>query len=303
MNLTFLETFIWVAKLKSFTLAADRMHATQAAVSSRIASLERELGVKLFDREPREVRLTADGHFALERAERLVKQAQEFISEIAGEERLRGTVRIGVIDTISHSWLIDLIKRSNMLYPQINLELTADTSLRLTDGLIANELDVALMMGPLLRQDIVNVDLCTYSCRWVASPELNLHGRQLDVDDLAHFPIISFPKGAQPYEALRSYFHRQLETDTVLYATNSLATIIRMACDGIGVAALPSVVTWRERGRGELAELDVRQTFPPLSFHAVHVNSPNMMLPAAIANLAREVARDFCDRTDPSLAW
>jgi DNA-binding transcriptional LysR family regulator len=303
MNLTFLETFIWVARLKSFTLAADRMHATQAAISSRIASLERELGVKLFVREPREVRLTPDGLFALERAERLVKSAQEFLSEMAGQERLRGTVRIGAIDTISHSWLVDLIRRSKMLYPHINIELTADTSLRLTDCLMANEIDIALMMGPVLRPDIVNVDLCTYACSWVASPDLGLHDRAINVDDLAAYPIISFPKGAQPYDVLRRYFHRQLDTDSVLYATNSLATIVRMAIDGIGVAAIPTVVIRRELARGELVALDVRQPFPPLSMQAVYMDSPNFALPSTIANLAREVAREFCARTDPALAW
>lgn len=303
MNLTFLETFIWVARLKSFTLAADRMHATQAAVSSRIAALERELGVKLFVREPREIKLTSDGLFALERAESLVKSAQEFVNDIGAQERLRGTVRIGVIDTISHTWLVDLIRRSKALYPQINFELTADTSLRLTDSLLANEIDIALLMGPVLRPEIVNIDLCTYACTWAASPELGLQGRQLDVDDLADFPIISFPKGSQPHDVLRRYFHRRLEEDTVLYATNSLATIVRMTIDGIGVATIPPVVIHRELARGDLVSLDVRQLFPPMSFQAVYAESPNFMLPAAVANVAREVAREYCSRTDPALAW
>lgn len=303
MNLTFLETFIWAARLKSFTLAADRMNATQAAVSARIATLERELGVKLFHREPREVRLTPEGVFALERAEGLVRAAQDFINDIGAKERLRGTVRIGVIDTISHSWLIDLIRRSKTLYPQVNIELTADTSLRLTDLLLANEIDVALIMGPVRAADVVNIDLCTYTCVWTASPELNLHGRQLDVDDLAAFPIISFPKGSQPHEALRHYFHRHLEAGTVLYATNSLATIMRMTIDGIGVAAIPPPVMRRELARGELVPLDVRQPFPPLSFQAVYIDSPTFVLPGAIAHLAREVARAFCNRSDPSEAW
>ncbi|WP_265516794.1 LysR family transcriptional regulator [Nitratireductor luteus] len=303
MNLTFLETFIWAARLKSFTLTAERMNATQAAVSARIAALERELGVKLFYREPREVRLTPDGVSALERAEGLVRAAHELIRDIGAQERLRGTVRIGAIDTISHSWLIDLIKRSKTLYPHINIELTADTSLRLTDMLLGNELDVALIMGPVLQPDVINVDLCTYACSWTASPDLGLHDRQLDVDDLASFPIISFPKGSQPHEALRRYFHRHLEAGTVLYATNSLATIIRMTIDGIGVAAIPPPVMSRELRRGELVPLNVRQPFPPMSFQAVYVDSPTFLLPAAVANLAREVAREFCSRSDPSQAW
>jgi len=53
VNLKFLETFIWVAKLHSFSLAADKLHSTQAAISSRISVLEQELGSKLFKRDPK----------------------------------------------------------------------------------------------------------------------------------------------------------------------------------------------------------------------------------------------------------
>ncbi|HEM8498452.1 TPA: LysR family transcriptional regulator, partial [Burkholderia multivorans] len=65
MNTRFLETFVWLATLKSFRLTADKLHATQGAVSSRIASLEQDLGVRLFDRGSKEVTLTRDGSKAL----------------------------------------------------------------------------------------------------------------------------------------------------------------------------------------------------------------------------------------------
>src|SRR4051794_36876028 len=78
LNLRFLETFVWVAKLKSFSLAAEKLHTTQAAVSHRIASLERELGVRLLERNVRDVSLTPHGVDAFVRAERLVQLAAEF---------------------------------------------------------------------------------------------------------------------------------------------------------------------------------------------------------------------------------
>ena len=60
MNLKFLETFVWVAKLKSFRLTAEKLFTTQASISSRIAVLESELGVKLFLRDSRGVRREPD---------------------------------------------------------------------------------------------------------------------------------------------------------------------------------------------------------------------------------------------------
>jgi DNA-binding transcriptional LysR family regulator len=53
LNLRFIETFVWVARLRSFTAAAEKLYTTQAAISARIATLEEDLGVKLFERETR----------------------------------------------------------------------------------------------------------------------------------------------------------------------------------------------------------------------------------------------------------
>ena len=72
MNLKFLETFVWVARLKSFRLTAEKLFSTQASISSRIAVLEDELGVKLFVRDSRGVTLTPEGDKVLAYAERMM---------------------------------------------------------------------------------------------------------------------------------------------------------------------------------------------------------------------------------------
>ena len=76
MNLRFLETFVWVARLKSFRLTAQKLFTTQAAVSSRIAALEADLGVKLLLRDSRGVSLTPEGSKVLEHAERMLETGQ-----------------------------------------------------------------------------------------------------------------------------------------------------------------------------------------------------------------------------------
>ncbi|MEK9970028.1 MAG: LysR family transcriptional regulator, partial [Ferrovibrio sp.] len=68
-----LETFVWVAHLGGFRAAADKLNTTQPAVSQRIALLESEFGVKLFDREPRGIALTPKGNELLPYAERMLQ--------------------------------------------------------------------------------------------------------------------------------------------------------------------------------------------------------------------------------------
>lgn len=90
MNLKFLETFVWVAKLKSFRLTAEKLFTTQASISSRIAVLESELGVKLFLRDSRGVSLTPEGLKVLDYAEQMMvtmqglKQSLETTSSRSG---------------------------------------------------------------------------------------------------------------------------------------------------------------------------------------------------------------------------
>lgn len=100
MNIRFVETFVWVARLGSFRTAAERLNATQAAVSNRIASLEAEMGCELFERVAGGVRLSSIGQRAIQPAEELLRAATNFKVSIGNPEQLRATVSIGTIDSI-----------------------------------------------------------------------------------------------------------------------------------------------------------------------------------------------------------
>ncbi len=303
INLTFLETFVWVARLKSFTLAAERLNATQAAVSSRIATLEAELDLKLFFRGHRRLTLTPKGIEALALAEPLLQSARNFVQEVTGASRVSGTIRIGVIDTISYTWLIDLIRAANETYPELMLELSSDTSIRLFDMLRAGEIDLALIMGPVLEPNYISVELCTFACHWVASPALEFSPGLVNLEALARHMIISFPRSSQPHAHIARSFNQYRIGEARFFFASSLATIIRMTIDGLGVATIPPVVAARELGRNELVLINAKQPIPPMRFHAVWFDGPARLFPAIIAELAREVAHDFVRRSDPALAW
>ena len=141
MNLKFLETFVWVARLKSFRLTADKLFTTQASISSRIAVLEGELGVKLFLRDSRGVSLTPEGLKVLEYAEQMMDTMQALKQSIETRSSKAGRVRIGVMDTVIHTWLSPLVAQMMDHYPLVEIELVADTSLNLCDQLQKGFLD------------------------------------------------------------------------------------------------------------------------------------------------------------------
>lgn len=302
MNLKFLETFVWVARLKSFSLAAERLHTTQAAVSHRIATLERELGIRLFERDTRDVRLTPLGIDAREHAERIVRLAADFRRRMSNPKGLVGTVRIGVIDTVVYSWLPALIERVRQVYPDVVLELNAAITPEISDDLQSGRLDLGLMNGPVDAPGLVNQTLCTFAVRWVASPALGVPEGRLEIEDVARFPILSFPTASSRHGSVVSYFQRS-GIENIRLHTASLATLIRLAIDGVGLAAIPLVTIERELASGVLQELPVSTEFPPIPLYAMHLEFEDRPLPALIAQMAADCAAAFCATRDPAVAW
>lgn len=294
MNLRFLETFIWVARLRSFSLAAEKVHATQAGVSARIAALEREFGVRLFQRGVRDVRLTTEGLAALERAEVIVRQVSELKARIRDPATLRGSIRIGVIDTISFTWLPDLLEQAQRRFPLVNFAMRADTSSNLGHALLKGEIELALLMGPVQERGVSTFDLCTYGCLWVASPKLGLHDADLSLQDVARHRILSFPDDSSPHASMLHMAREQAGGTPRFFTSNSLATIIRLTVDGLGVAALPEATVEAYLARGELRALAVTPAFPPLAVHAAWMDDPGNPLPGVVAVAAQGAAAAFC---------
>jgi DNA-binding transcriptional LysR family regulator len=295
VNLKFLETFVWVARLRSFSLAAEKLCTTQAAVSNRIATLERDLGVRLLERDLRNVSLTPHGQRALAQAEAIVRMAGDFQRSIGDASNLSGSVMIGTVDSIVYAWLPRLIERVKETYPNIAIDLNVDTSLNLARQIQDGQVDLGLIMGPVVAPHIRNIELCTFECLWIASSKLDFATRPLELAELISYPIFAYSKGSQPHHAVLRLIETSVPGQGVqrVYNSNSLATITRLIRDGVGIAVLPRVVVREFLASGELRVLDVRAKLPPLHFHAVVSDDPGNVLPGLIADMAAEVAADF----------
>ena len=188
-----IETFLWVVTLGSFRGAGQRLNTTQPAISQRIAQLEREMGVKLLNRDHRVVSPTPSGRQLMLYAEKLISLRAEMMAEIGDRSAMRGVLRLGVAETIVHTWLPQLIKSVNTAHPNLSLEIEVDITPDLSTRLLAQEIDLAFLVGPLSASGVRNRVLCDYPIGILASPSLGLGNRTLKVQDLAKFPIITFP--------------------------------------------------------------------------------------------------------------
>ena len=297
-----IETFLWVVTLGSFRGAAQRLNTTQPAISQRIAQLEREMGVKLLNRDHRMASPTTSGRQLMVYAEKLIGLRSEMMAEVGDRSAMRGVMRLGVAETIVHTWLSRLIKSVNTAYPNLSLEIEVDITPNLSARLLAQEIELAFVLGPLSVSSVRNRPLCDYPIGFLASPSLGLGNGPLTVHDLAKFPIITFPRKTQPYEIVRSLFNRPDLPPIRLHASASLATVIHMAIEGLGIAVIPTAIVENELADGRLQLLSTDLKISPLTFSASWLASPDTVAVELVADLASKIAQSSALVDAPPLA-
>lgn len=290
MNLKNSETFVWAANLGSFTAAADRLGATQPAISARIAALEEELGAKLFERSGRRLHLTAAGQDLLPRAERYIALAAEIRESVGNHDALSGLVRLGTSETLVHDWLPDLVKRLHTEHPGISLEVHVDLSVNMREQLVARELDIAFLLGPVSEPTMNNQALCEYEMAWVASPAMQLPDTPLSLAELAQLPIITFLRQTRPHIQLRQALSKPELPAPRISGSSSVATMVRMAEDGVGIAAVPLDIVRSQIADGRLLHIQTDLPLANLSFTSTWPANPANPLAILVGEMANDEA-------------
>ncbi len=294
MNYKRIETFIWVATLGSFRKTAERQCTTQPAVSSRIATLEEELGVKLFEREAGgAIKLTARGQELLPYAEKVVYMAEQLKQAASKDSLFSGILRLGISETIVHTWLPRFLKRLHAEMPNLDVELTVELTTHLRNELIDRSLDIAFLMGPVSDPSIENIDLCSFPLTWAASANLQIPKRKLSANDLAKWPIITYSRQTRPFVEISKKFREQESLPTRFFTSSSLAACLRLTVDDVGISSLPKAMITDELAEGKLVEVPTSWQPSPLAFTASYPGTPYNPFLRRVAELAVDVATGY----------
>ena len=297
IDLRSLEVFYWVVQLGGFRRAAGKLNTTQPAVSSRIAGLEAALGGPLLDRNRRrKLSVTPRGVALLGYAERLLALHGEMRAAMGSAGNLRGTVRLGVSETIVHTWLSALVRRLHEVHPQVAVDIAVDISINLRAALLAGDIDAAFLLGPVASPRARCLPLCDYPLAWIARPGLLPGPRPLALEDLARWPILTYARGTAPHAELAALFSRPGLPPPRIFSNSSLASIVRMALDGIGIGVIAPAAIGRELASGALEVVQAEPALQPLSFQACWADAPGSGLAAAVTRLAQEVAGAAADQ-------
>jgi DNA-binding transcriptional LysR family regulator len=179
MDLRQLSTFRVVAEKLNFTRAAEQLHLAQSSVSAQIRSLERELGVMLFDRIGKQVHLTDAGKKLYGYARRIQGMTDEIRSEVAAKQYLHGTLTIRMPESLAAAYMPEVIIRYNRKYPDVRLNFINCSDLELARELNTGHIDIALLMtDDMTMRDVTLRYLKTEQLKLCCSPSHPLTTKQ-----------------------------------------------------------------------------------------------------------------------------
>lgn len=273
MNLRFVEAFYWVASLKSISRAADKLFLTQSAMSSRIATLEEELGVLLLDRRDKQFKLTTAGTRFLVYAQKLLELQREVKTEMGSDAPLAVSMRIGAIESVLHSWLIPWLEKLRRDQPGLELDLTVETTPILMDHIRHGALDLVFAAMPASADGVRNRALPTMEMTFVGNPALHKK-RKYRLDELAEMELLTFQKGSQPHVTLLDLFRQHKLEPKRVHAISSISAMVQLVQGGFGVALLPTVAVQRLTGFTSLKLLSCDAKLQALPIHASYRTDP-----------------------------
>lgn len=143
-DLDLLRAFVFVAETGSMTKAGERLYRSQSAVSLQMKRLEQSLGMRLFDRSPRAIHLSAAGDRLLSHARALLSLNDAILDELT-DPALEGTVRLGTPEDFATTHLPAVLARFAESHPRVALEVDCDLTLNLLDRFGAGEFDLVLV--------------------------------------------------------------------------------------------------------------------------------------------------------------
>ncbi len=268
MDIELLRTFLEVARLRHFGQAGEALHLTQAAVSARIKLLESQLGVRLFDRFKRDIRLTPEGNRLIRHAELLIagwRKARQEVSVGGANMQLTFGGSLRLWDVLLQDWLHKL----RLQQPRMAVIAESHTPEILTRRLLDGVLDMAFMLEP-AQLDVLQIEQ-------VATVELFLVTSRpsLDVDEALGEGYLMVDWGLAHALNHRRLFPDAPEPHTRL-STSSMAINYIQALGGSAYLPLHMVETEIAAGRLYLAS--GAPTIKHPTYAVYPVRSPRLQL-------------------------
>lgn len=249
MDLAALQAFLAIAETGSFSLAAERLHLTQPAVSKRIAALELQLDVRLFDRLGREVGLTEAGRALLPRAYQIINvldDTRRALSNLNGE--ISGRLTLATSHHIGLHRLPPLLRAFTRHYPLVSLDIRFLDSEVAYEEVLHGRAELAVItLAPETRLPVRAVPVWNDPLDFVAAPEHPLASNgTVSLADVARHPAVFPGSNTFTHHIVHKLFESQGLTPNIAMSTNYMETIKMMVSIGLAWSVLPLTMLDRQ---------------------------------------------------------
>lgn len=296
-----LQVFHTVARLLSFTKAAETLHMTQPAVTFQVRQLEEHFNTRLFDRTHNRISLTEAGVRVNEYAERIFQlygEMENSIREMTGE--ISGAVTIGASTTVAEYMLPSLLGDFKEKYPEVNLHLKVSNSEGIVSMVENNTIDLGVVESPVANKNLM-VEICKYDQLVVIMPPNHplAERRQVSFKDILQYPFICREEGSGTREVISEYLGSMSCCDRDLNIVMELGSpeAIKGAVEaGMGLSVVSSATIQKELKLGTLVSIPLD---PPLRRPYSFVHQKQKFRLRVMEELL-DFARGYCkDRVEP----
>ncbi|MCU7905061.1 MAG: LysR family transcriptional regulator [Candidatus Thiodiazotropha sp. (ex Epidulcina cf. delphinae)] len=245
MELAALRAFVQVAREGSFSQAAESLYLTQPAISKRVAGLENELAIRLFDRVGRQVLLTEAGHRLLPRAEHIIHELTDIRRELSNlSGKIAGRLAMGSSHHIGLHRLPAILRNFTNHYPEVELDIRFMKSEKACQSVEHGELELAVVTLPLkpaepLHTDVVWVDPLSVV---VGLDHPLANRRRVCLPELMTHPAVLPTRGTYTRTLLEQRIGSYQQQMNCSLSTDYLETLKMMTSIGLGWSLLPEIL-------------------------------------------------------------
>ena len=258
-----LETLLWIARIGTFSAAAERLNTTQPAVSARMRELEQRLGSSLFRRDGRGMSLTPAGRKLVRDCEPLLRDMERALLGSGGFAEASGVVRIGAGEIAAASCLPPFVAALKEEMPGVGLEIEIDLTANLIQQLLTGRTDMAFAAGPVAHPALMSRPIGKVALVWLASPAV---AAAFGAGDEA-VPVWSLASHSPIHGRMRDAIDASRIAPRSLNLCNNARMMIDIVLAGGGVGIFPEPMVRGEVARGALVELAGMPPPAPVEFH------------------------------------
>ncbi|PMH45335.1 LysR family transcriptional regulator [Vibrio sp. 10N.286.49.B3] len=270
INLSDIRSFVLIARLGNFTKAAEALNVSRSHVSRQVSSLEKQMGVTLFIRTTRTLRLTHAGQDLYARCEQALNNIdQALIAAVDNVEEVRGDIKVNCVGGYLGEVIIaELVNEFMQLYPDISICL--DFSSNRVD-LIEGAFDIAFRMGSLEDAGFIARKLLDIEMGTLASPEYFARkGKPNHPKDLIHHDCLTGSVRKWSFQALDDTKKTVDVHVTGRMQCKNGRVLVQGAKSGNGIIRVPTIYCLQELNDGQLLQVFEEWVVPKVDFSAIY---------------------------------